>query len=370
MAEPSPSPEDLQKGAQNLLLGCVGLERGEELLLVREDIRLGFYDAAAGDAVAAEARRLGARVHSLWTAAPIAGPEDFPEVVAGAMERADHTIFFSRIGDQVRFSSLPEGGSCTMTYVLDAEYLASDFCTLPHALMEEVLRRLEAELERAGRWRITCPLGTDVSGSLAPPASDGTDATDFTTDFTLKLFPLAIFRPLSCADMSGRVVLANWLMATGTHRYKPDYLPLEQPVTAVIEAGRIAGFEGDPASVARVRDHYAFVAETFAIDPAVVHSWHVGIHPKAYYAGAASDNVERWGNVTFASPRYLHFHTCGEYAPGEIAWSLIDPTVTLDGTPYWQDGRFVFLDRPEMRALLDDFPGCAQAFEMRRDIGL
>jgi hypothetical protein len=72
----------------------------------------------------------------------------------------------------------------------------------------------------------------------------------------------------------------------------------------------------------------------------------------------------------FASPRYLHFHTCGDYAPGEIAWSVIDTTVTLDGTPYWQDGRFVFLDREEVRALLADFPGCETAFEMRTDIGL
>ncbi len=367
MTEPSPAPSDLRKGAQNLLLGCVGLERGEDLLLVREDAGLGFYDAAAGDAVAAEAERLGARVHNIWTDAPLAGPEDFPEVVSGAMSRANHTVFFSRIGDQVRFCSLPAGGTCTMTYVLDADYLASEFCTLPHALMQEVLRRFEAELDRASRWRITCPLGTDVSGSMATSTPSSGEKP---TDFTLKLFPLAIFRPLSCADMSGRVAVANWLMATGTRRYKPDYLDLEQPVTAVVEAGRIAGFEGDPENVARVNDHYAFVAETFTIDPAVVHSWHVGIHPKTYYAGAARDNVERWGNVTFASPRYLHFHTCGDYAPGEIAWSLIDATVTLDGTPYWQDGRFVFLEWPELKALLADFPGCERAFEMRRDIGL
>jgi hypothetical protein len=31
--------------------------------------------------------------------------------------------------------------------------------------------------------------------------------------------------------------------------------------------------------------------------------------------------------VAFANPRYLHFHTCGNYAPGEIAWSLFDVKV-------------------------------------------
>ena len=170
--------------------------------------------------------------------------------------------------------------------------------------------------------------------------------------------------------MSGRVALARWLMATGTHSYEPEILELDEPIFAVVEAGRLAGFEGDPGLCAKARAHYSRVGEIFGIDPEVVHSWHVGIHPKVYYDGAARDNVDRWGNVMFASPRYLHFHTCGDYAPGEIAWSVIDATVSLDGTPYWQDGRFVFLDRPEIRALLADYPGWDAAFEMRTDIGL
>jgi hypothetical protein len=366
MTKITASVEDLRKGACNLLIGCVGVKSGDEVLLVREDPGAGYYDAAAGDAVEAEVRRLGAQVHSLWTAAPLDGPEQFPKVVAAAMEQVDHTIFFSRIGDQVRFSSLPGNGTCTMTYALDADYLGSDFCTLPHALMQGVLRGFEAELDQAEEWRITCPLGTDVTGNMTPPAAPGAEPSDF----TLKLFPLAIFRPISCVTMSGRVVLTNWLMATGTHNYEPQVLLLDRPVTAVIEAGRIVDFEGDEALTTKVRDHYARVAEICDIDPGVVHSWHVGIHPKAYYAGAARDDIDRWGNVMFASPRYLHFHTCGDYAPGEIAWSVIDPTVTLDGVPYWQVGRFVFLDRDDVRAVLTDFPGCETAFEMRTDIGL
>ena len=56
--------------------------------------------------------------------------------------------------------------------------------------------------------------------------------------------------------------------------------------------------------------------------------------------------------------------------PLEIAWSVIDTTVYLDDTPFWQDGRFVFLEREDIRALLADYPGCENAFEMRTDIGL
>ena len=74
--------------------------------------------------------------------------------------------------------------------------------------------------------------------------------------------------------------------------------------------------------------------------------------------------------VVFASPCYTHFHTCGDTAPGEVAWTFIDATITIGGETCWQDGRFVFLDRPDIRALLADYPGAEDAFEMRRDIGV
>jgi hypothetical protein len=364
-AAPAVSEAELEAGARNLLVGCIGVEPGQDVLFVREDSGHGYYDAAAGDRVEEEARRLGARVLSVW-ADPIAGPEGFPKPVAAAMQHVEHTIFFSRIGDQLRFSDLPGPGTKTMTYALDAGYLGSEFCTVPHALMEEVLARLHAELDRASEWRITCPLGTDISGGFEPLEA----AATLPGGFTLLLFPVTTFRPISCRAASGSVALAHWLMATGTHMYEPYALMLDRPVTVRVEDGRIAGFEGDPEVVAKVRAHYAAVAEEFGIDPDVVHSWHAGIHPKTFYSGPATANIERWGGISFGSPRYLHFHTCGDYAPGEIAWSIFDQTITVDGVPFWQDGRFVFLERDDLQALLRDYPGAEAAFEMRSDIGI
>ncbi len=360
----APREADLEAGARNLLVSCVGVESGQSVLFVREDSAHGYYDEAAGNRVEEEARRLGARVHSIRTS-PIAGPEGFPKPIAAAMGHVDHTIFFSRIGDQLRFCDLPGPGTKTMAYALDAGYLGSEFCTVPHALMEEVQARLHAELDRAHEWRITCPLGTDISGGFEPPQSDGA----LPGGFTLFLFPVTTFRPISCRTTTGKVALARWLMATGTHTYEPGTLPLDQPVTVRVEDGRIAGFEGDPEAVSRVRAHYAAVAAQFGIDPDVVHSWHAGINPKTYYTGPARENLERWGGISFGSPRYLHFHTCGDYAPGEIAWSIFDATITVDGVPFWQDGRFVFLERDDLQALLRKYPGAESAYEMRRDIG-
>lgn len=360
----APGRDALEAGARNLLLGCVGLVAGEKLLVVREDSRQGYYDDAAPEFVAEAARRLGARVETV-TAPLIEGPEAFPDELKSAMAAVDHTLFFGRIGDQVRFLPLPGSGSKTMCYALDAGFLGSAFCGLPHDLMEDLKHRLEAELSAAGAWRITCSLGTEVTGRV-----EGAVAGEAEEDFSLKLFPVVTFRPLSCRTMTGRVAVAHWLMATGSRAYEPSALPLEAPVFALVEDGRIRGFEGDPALVARVDAHYDMVADKFDLDRDAVHSWHAGINPQCFYPRSAAENLERWGGVSFASPRYLHFHTCGDYAPGEIAWSLFDATVEIDGRAYWREGRFVWLEWPEIRALIADYPGGDALFDMRCDIGI
>ena len=139
---------------------------------------------------------------------------------------------------------------------------------------------------------------------------------------------------------------------------------------ATIEAGRIVGFEGPKDLIRAVRHHYRRVGELFEIEEDVVHSWHAGIHPKAFYPISAVSNIERWGSVAFANPRYLHFHTCGNYAPGEIAWSIFDARVELDSKVYWEAGEFTFLKNFKFHKRLSRYGLDEQAFEQRFDIGI
>ncbi len=357
--------EAMRAGARNLLLGCAGVETGDHVLLVREDARHGYYHDDAADFVADEATALGARVHSLRTPR-IDGPEHFPSLIAGAMEGADHTIFFSRIGDQLRFDALPGPGTKTMTYAVDGGYLGSGFCTVPHGLMVELLDLFHAALDGFREWRVTSANGTDASGQCAASPVKQSRATEF----TLRLFPVMIFRPISCASMTGRVVLDRWIASTNTHIHDPHAVILSGPVAMVVEGGRIAAFEGARSAVGEARGFYDRGSSKLGLDADVIHSWHTGINPQTFYPYPPEENLTKWANMVFGSPRYTHFHTCGDYAPGEISWPLIDATVSFDGEDYWRDGRFLFLDRPEVRALLDKYPGAARAFEMRTDIGV
>jgi hypothetical protein len=109
----------------------------------------------------------------------------------------------------------------------------------------------------------------------------------------------------------------------------------------------------------------------FGIDPFQVHSWHAGIHPQTLYPLPAGHNLARWSALAFGSPRYLHFHVCGDDPPGEISWTIIDPTVTIDGQQAWYEGNLVLADTEEAMAIQRRYDQGREAFaEPATEIGL
>ena len=349
-------------GARNLLLNCVGMVPGDRVLIVAEEPEECHYDVKVAACVASVARVLGAEVSVF--AAPLPDKVgELPDGLIEQMNQADHTVFLSRMADHARFVPMPGNTTKTICYALDERLLGSPYSTLPHDLMSNLHRKLEAELDQAKHWRITCPLGTDAEGTFEWRGDED-------EDFTFGLFPVTTFKPVPCPTMRGQVALAHWLIPGGKAHYEPAFLPIGRTVIAHVAEGRLARLEGDEADVAPIQAHREMVAAKFGIDRDFVHSWHVGLNPHTFYEGHAGDDLERWGAISFASPRYLHFHTCGDYAPGEIAWSVFDPTVTIDGVDYWKNGEFIWLARPDNTALIDQYPGAECLYTMRRDIGV
>ena len=357
--------DNMRAGARNLLCNCAGVKPGKSVLFVRETPEAGYYDEASPNCVIAEAERLGANTRSVLSPL-VVSPDAFPRAIYDAMEEVDHTIFFSRLGDQMRFGDLREIRSVAMCYALDAEILGAPVCRVPYELSLRVLAKLQAELDAARRWRVTCPLGTDVSGRSNPREPE----KEAKRGFSLRLFPLGPFRPIPCDSMSGTLV-TRWLPPVVTRRYEPYGIGFENPVSIAVTNGRITGFDGDERAVARARNQYERVAETFAIaDPYTIFSWHGGANPQILYPGVAADDIARWNGVVHSHPRYTHFHSCGDTPPGEIAIVAIDATIEIDGTLYWDRGRLVFLERADVRDMLSEYPGSEDAFEASRPFGL
>ena len=354
---------DPRAGARSLIEDAIGAQRGDSLAIIAEDPRLGIYDAAVPDCVADVAREMGISV-SIVNVGDHAGLDDIPTAVAGALANCDHVFFHARLGDTLRFSDIPGGATKTMSYAIDIGILGGPSCTVPHKVMELIRVEYDKKVNSAKTWRVTCPHGTDISGTQDIDAV----ANGKAEDFTVTRYPVCAPRPLPCNTANGVIAVANWLMASGNQKYSDDEVMLPDPIMAHIENGIIVDFEGSADDVSRVRTHYKRVGDLFGIDSFVVHSWHAGMNPGTFYPVRATSGLERWGKVAFANPRYLHFHTCGNYAPGEIAWTLFDASASFDGIPFWQDGSLEFLNTAPVQSILS-VHGIAE-LEVRRDIGI
>lgn len=338
------------QGVQNLLLNCAQLNPEETLLIICEDPALGWYDAAAPKAVAEAAVNMG--IHP--TLLSVGTPEcDIDPAVGKAISNHDCTIYFSRLGDQNRFAKQASGKRSVMCYARDIDTLASDYGRASYGAFIALKNAINEALLDAKHIEITCPLGTNFSGEPSE------ESREYKADVSIARFPLGVPLPLQASKFSGRIAITHYLTPTGSKPYKPASIALQKISFAEIEKGRIINFTGDAEQNERIKQHYNMVASQFGIDRDIVHSWHAGIHPASYCNFSASTNPDLWSNTIFTNPRFVHFHTCGDYAPAEISWMVLDPTISLDGKKLWNRGRLDFEMFLQTRECVGNWPELA-----------
>jgi hypothetical protein len=342
-----------ERGAENLLLNCAAALPGERLLIAYEPSEYGYFDDDSVDCVARTARALGLSVDTLDVGFDPDHPHLSPDLLA-RFQAADIILFLARLGDQLRFSDMPQGKRIVVSFALSTDLLGSGFGTAHHDAFLQVKSQINGVLAAAHRVRITCPAGTDVTGRPLMDLSPGGDTS-------ILRFPMSVFTPVPAHSFSGRVAM-GFLTGTGSHYYDDYNLEFDRPVHALMRDGRLTGFDGAPRDVARANAQYDRVSRALNIDRNLVHSWHAGIHPGCGYHWDIHDNFERWGGAAFGNPRILHFHTCGAYAPGEISWNVIDPTIEIDGVTYWENGVFHADRLPKGPEILDRYPCAAALF--------
>ena len=350
-----------------MLEGSVTIAPGASVLVAYENAALGWYDAELKDQVIAYCREiLSAEVESVEVGLPANTPS-VPLEEKLREKRFDWIIFLARLGDQGRFDEDRDGPRKLMVYTRRLAQLASTFGTVPQSAMIALKKAVDGLINQATTIKITCPHGTKLIGKPNPKVSQTDESKDGQTrdgaskDVTVVRFPSAVSTPVSAKTFSGQVVLRQGLTSTGSKVYEPPNLPIASEVVAHVTCGRIERFDGAEEDAQAVRAHYERVAGLFGIEPMLVDSWHQGLHPGTDTSPTPEEDLCLWGETLFTSPQYLHFHTCGEYPPGEICWMVESPTVELDGRNLYENGRIqveafeVFkpcLDQhPELRAL-------------------
>ncbi len=350
-------------GAQNLLINCAKAVAGDRLLIAYEPPEFGYFDSDAVSCVAGAATGLGLRVDTVDVGFNPHNPH-LPDHLLHRFERADIILFLARLGDQLRFSDMPQGKKIVVSFALNQELFGSGFSNGHHGAFLELKERTNEMLASALDVRVTCPTGTNVVGR--PEMNLNPDG-----DCSILRFPMSVFTPVPARTFSGRVALSGFLTGTGSKYYDNYTIEFDGQVFALMQDGRLTGFEGSAQDVARAEAQYDRVSSMFGIDRNFVHSWHAGIHPGCGYYWNMRENYEKWGGSAFGNPRLLHFHTCGAYAPGEISWNVIDPSIEIDGVTVWDKGVFHAQRVPGGAEILSKYP-CAAALFAQPDtkIGL
>ncbi len=361
--EKVPQSGVLSAGAISLLRDCVGGRSGERLLIVEEPRGSGYYDEHAPRLAAQVGRSMGMTVYNIEAPTNLDSQQAVVNLL-DALRGFDRVVFFARVGDQIRFSDTSGLPPATMCYTLCRDMLDSAFGTACYQGMCAVKAAIDDAFNQASSIHITCPLGTDYRGRIKY-------AKTTPLEVSLKRFPMLVPRPVPADEFSGKIVLSRFLTGTGSQFYEPYCLSLESDVFAIVDSNCIVRFEGDATQVARVVAHYEDIALRFSIDPWYVHSWHPGIHPGCSFPTSAQTDLMRWSGSAFGNPRLVHFHTCGDYAPGEISWTISDPTIRIDDVTVWQAGSL----HPDRVAggkqVLNEHPNLAALYRHPcRDIGL
>lgn len=317
--------------ARNLFIDCAGLTSGDGVFIVTEPAQQGYYDPVLAAQLERCATALGLRAQVAQYPFPLSGKDDSADKLAHHMATHDCTVFLSRLGDQRRFDEAMTSSHVIVCYALTLDMLASAFGRTSHKSMLALRDFINQAMGQTDDIRISCPLGTQLTASAPQLTATG--------DTTIVRFPLSVYTPVPAQTLTGQIAQAGFLVGTGSNYYDPFGAALDDILTIHVENGRILGFDGLEQDVAAARAHYLHVADMFGIDPWVIHSWHGGIHPGCRFAEPAGLCLERWSGGAFGNPRLLHFHSCGDFPPGEICLNIVDPTVSVAGLKLWENGR-------------------------------
>jgi hypothetical protein len=348
------NPTPRLMGAHNLLGNCGGAVSGERLLLCYETPHLKYYDQDIVDDIHSCALEMGLVV-TLYELDFDPYIARLPPGLDHAMDESDLTIFLARAADQMRFSSFKMDKRTIISYALSGDSLASTFGSVNYAAMVSLKNVIDDVIFSAELLEISCPAGTAFNGSVRGPSNGG--------DANLLRFPMLVNTPAPADNFSGICALPGFLVGTGSKYYTPYGITFADQLLVHFQGNKLLSFEGSKADEQKADAHLDFISEKFSIERNFVHSWHLGIHPGCYFDKRATKNFESWSGSAFGNPRILHMHTCGAYAPGEICWNVVDPTVKADGINLWENGVLHPERAPGGADLLEEYADLKKIFE-------
>ena len=337
MAIDSNTQAKVREGVTNLVRNCVSVEPGESILLLNES---GGIDHALVELMEEAVRELGGSAYSLWVE-PLTGIKELPAVLGAAVLAADKLVMNANLNRVVLLEHLRANGRASMVRINNRSRAADSF-TSEHALFDwRLVMALAGKIQEvtaaADTWQITSPYGTDMSGRVAKGSevANAFFVQDAEASRTERVFPGEVYAPVGAAEAKGVIAF--------DHPGFADKERFVNPMMLTVEGGEVTGIEWreEPArpgqrddatgNTVYTREQLVSLLETnaekFGHDRAyTVDSWHGGMHPRAVRKGGQQSN-----------PDTMHFHV-GNVPAARSAY-VSDQTITLDGQPFWVDGK-------------------------------
>jgi leucyl aminopeptidase (aminopeptidase T) len=332
----------VREGVANLIRNCVGVEKGESILLLNEQ---GVVDHSLVELMEEAVRAEGGSPFSLWVE-PLAGVAEMPGVLGAAVLAADKLVMNANLNRVVLLEHLRANDKAGLVRINNraraAEAFTSEHALFNWKLVMALAGKIEEVTSAANQWKITSPHGTDISGRVAKGSevAGAFFAQDAEASRTERVFPGEVYAPVGSAGATGIIAF--------DHPGFSDKNLFVNPMMLTVEAGQVTNVEWreEPVREGQRDDATGNTvwtseqlngllesnAEKFGREAAyALDSWHGGMHPRAVRKGGQQSN-----------PDTMHFHI-GNVPAARSAY-VSDQTITLDGNPFWVEGRPALLE--------------------------
>ena len=343
----------VREGVRNLVANCIGVERGESILLLNEN---GGVDPELVGLMEEIVRTQGGIAYSLWVD-PLTGISEMPPVLGAAVLAADKLVMNANLNRVVLLEHLRANGQAGLVRVnnrsRDSGAFGSEHARFNWKLVMALAGKIQEITAGASSWTITSPHGTDMRGRVASGSevADAFFAQDAEASRTERVFPGEVYAPVGAAEANGVIAFDHPGFADKDRFHNPMTLTVKDGTLTEIEwreeparpnqrddaTGNTVWTRDQLVKVLQVNEEQYGHDRAYAVD-----SWHGGMHPKAVRRGGQQSNADT-----------MHFHI-GRVPAARSAY-VSDQTITLDGAPFWVDGRPALLDDPQIRAMAAEY---------------
>ena len=172
------------EGIRNLINNCAEVRTGEKILLLNE---LGNTDNELVLLIAENIKKVGADCHTMWAESSARGMMNLDPALVEAINSADKVIAHYPLRDSILVKCLGEAPRVRVIHSMFRKLadFASEHAQFHWGVAKAIYDRFEKELFAEGRkWRITTPVGTDLTGVIGPVSERARQLEDDRSPFS------------------------------------------------------------------------------------------------------------------------------------------------------------------------------------------